>query len=145
MWDMVDIVKFTNQDDYMMALTGAPWMIFYHYLTVQPWEPNFNPDCGSIEKAAVWVRLPKLPLEYYDEEALTIIGNRIGKTIRVDLSTSNQLRGHFARICVLVELGKQLMQGFYLDGREIFLEYEVLHLLCAYDVGFMGTGRNLVL
>ncbi|KAK4258414.1 hypothetical protein QN277_007869 [Acacia crassicarpa] len=136
------IVKFTNQDDYMHALTGAPWMIFDHYLTVQPWEANFKLDCASIEKAAVWVTLPKLPLEYYDEEALTIIENRIGKTIRVDLNTSNKLRGHFARICVLVELGKQLMQGFYLDGIEIYLEYEGLHQLCA-NCGIYGHKKEL--
>ncbi|KAI9107679.1 hypothetical protein K1719_021342 [Acacia pycnantha] len=93
----------------MNALTGAAWMIYDHYLTVQPWEANFRPDNALIEKAAMWVRLPKLPLEYYDDEALTIIGNMIGKTIRVDLNTSCQLQGHFARICVLVELGDEVV------------------------------------
>lgn len=64
---------------------------------------------SKYDKVAVWIRVPKISLEYYDEEALTIIGNRIGQTIKVDMNTSHQLRGHFTRICVLVELGKQLM------------------------------------
>ncbi|KAI9110182.1 hypothetical protein K1719_018624 [Acacia pycnantha] len=33
------VVKFTNKEDYSKALTGGPWMIFDHYLTVRPWEP----------------------------------------------------------------------------------------------------------
>ncbi|XP_028800282.1 uncharacterized protein LOC114755557 [Neltuma alba] len=124
------VVKFTNKEDYYEALTGGPWMIYDHYLTMQPWEPNFRSDRATIDKVAVWVRLPKIFMEYYDKEALTIIGNRIGKTIRIDMNTSCQLRGHYARICVLVELGKQLMSGFYLDGEAYYLKYEGLHMLC---------------
>ncbi|KAK4259987.1 hypothetical protein QN277_003165 [Acacia crassicarpa] len=124
------IVKFTNKEDYNMALTGGPWLLYDHYLIVKPWEAGFRPDKAEIEKAAVWVRIPKIPLEYYDEVALTVIGNRIGKTLKVDMNTSGHLRGHFARICVLVELDKQMMQGFYLDNQEFFIEYEGLHLLC---------------
>ncbi|XP_028789004.1 uncharacterized protein LOC114745029 [Neltuma alba] len=105
-------------------------MIYDHYLTVRPWEPKFNPAKAKIDKVAVWVRLPRVSLEYYDEEALTIIGNRIGETIKVDVNTSSQLRGHYARICVMVDLGKQLMSGFSIDGEDYYLEYEGLHALC---------------
>ncbi|KAK4286585.1 hypothetical protein QN277_003121 [Acacia crassicarpa] len=124
------VVKLTNRDDYSFALTGGPWLIYDHYLIVKPWEANFRPDIDVIEKAAVWVRIPKLPLQYYDEEALTRIGNRIGKTLKVDMNTSCQLRGHFARICVLVELSKQMMQGFLIENEAFYLEYEGLHMLC---------------
>ncbi|KAI9091032.1 hypothetical protein K1719_028302 [Acacia pycnantha] len=40
------VVKLSNKEDYNNALTGGPWLIwliFDHYLTVRPWEPNFNP------------------------------------------------------------------------------------------------------
>ncbi|KAI9076940.1 hypothetical protein K1719_041102 [Acacia pycnantha] len=30
------VVKFSNKEDYLNALTGGPWMIFDHYLTVRP-------------------------------------------------------------------------------------------------------------
>ncbi|KAI9108817.1 hypothetical protein K1719_020122 [Acacia pycnantha] len=74
-------------------------MLYDHYLIVKPWEANFKPDKACIDKATIWVRLLKLPLEYYDEVALTVIGNRVRKMIKVDMNTSCQLRGHFARIC----------------------------------------------
>ncbi|XP_028796151.1 uncharacterized protein LOC114751650 [Neltuma alba] len=131
------VVKLSNREDYFNALTGGPWMIYDHYLTVRPWEPNFRPTRASIDKVAVWVRMPKVPLEYYDEEALTFIGNRIGETIKVDLNTSCQLRGHYARICVLVDLTKQLMPGFSLDNEDYHLEYEGLHMLCT-ECGWYG-------
>ncbi|KAK4255547.1 hypothetical protein QN277_008534 [Acacia crassicarpa] len=124
------VVKLTNKEDYMNALTGGPWMLFDHYLTVRPWEPFFNPWRAKIDKVAVWVRMPRLALEYYDKEALTWIGNRIGETLKIDFNTSCQLRGHYARICVLVDLSKQLMPGFTLDGEDYYVEYEGLHGLC---------------
>ncbi|KAK4253924.1 hypothetical protein QN277_010539 [Acacia crassicarpa] len=124
------VVKLTNKVDYDNALTGGPWLIFDHYLTVRPWEPNFHPMKASIDKVAVWVRLPSVFLEYYNKEALTWIGNRLGETIKIDTNTSGHLRGHYIRICVLVDLEKQLMSGFSLEGEDYYLEYEGLHLLC---------------
>ncbi|KAK4265438.1 hypothetical protein QN277_026493 [Acacia crassicarpa] len=134
------VVKFTNKDDYENALTGGPWIIYDYYLTVRPWEPNFIPIRAEIDKVAVWVRIPNVVLECYDHEALRIIGDRIGQTLKVDMNTSSHLRGRYARICVLVDLRKQLMSGFRLDGEDYFLEYEGLHLLCN-NCGLYGHVR----
>jgi hypothetical protein len=35
----------------------------------------------------VWVRISGLPIEYYDAKILHYIGNRIGKTVKVDKNT----------------------------------------------------------
>ncbi|KAI9125378.1 hypothetical protein K1719_003994 [Acacia pycnantha] len=48
------VVKFSNKEDLSTALTGGPWMIYDHYLTVQPWEAKFKPDKATVDKAAVW-------------------------------------------------------------------------------------------
>ncbi|KAI9119911.1 hypothetical protein K1719_009300 [Acacia pycnantha] len=53
------VVKFTNQDDYINALTGGPWLIFDHYLTVRPWEPNFHPMKATTTKVVQKHRRPK--------------------------------------------------------------------------------------
>ncbi|KAI9124351.1 hypothetical protein K1719_004273 [Acacia pycnantha] len=44
------VVKLTNREDYFHALTGGPWLLFDHYLTVMPWEPQFNPWKATISK-----------------------------------------------------------------------------------------------
>ncbi|KAI9093564.1 hypothetical protein K1719_027013 [Acacia pycnantha] len=62
------VVKMINKQDYQNALTGGPWMIYDHYLTVRPWEPNFHLDRAKINKVAVWVRVSKVVLEFYDRE-----------------------------------------------------------------------------
>ncbi|KAI9099197.1 hypothetical protein K1719_024964 [Acacia pycnantha] len=51
------VVKLSNKEDYLNALTGGPWMIFDHYLTVRPWEPQFQTKSASINKVAVWCKL----------------------------------------------------------------------------------------
>ncbi|XP_028792572.1 uncharacterized protein LOC114748366 [Neltuma alba] len=126
------VVKLSNREDYFNALTRGPWIIYDHYLTIRPWEPKFFPERVKIDKAAIWVRLPRVTLKYYDIEALTIIGNRIRETIKVDFNTSCQLRSHDARLCVVVDLTKQLMPGFSLDREDYYLEYEGLHMLCTH-------------
>ncbi|KAI9081832.1 hypothetical protein K1719_036094 [Acacia pycnantha] len=44
------VVKLSNKEDYENALTGGPWLIFDHYLTVRPWEPSFNPVKATVNK-----------------------------------------------------------------------------------------------
>lgn len=100
------LVNFSNEDDYRFALTEGPWLIFDHYLTVRERCPNFYPSEASLEKAAVWVRLSGLPIEYYDERVLKALGNKIGKTIKVDKTTLRQEWGKYARMCVEVDLLK---------------------------------------
>ena len=103
---------------------------------------NFRSSKATIDKVAVWVRLPSIFLEYYDREALSFIGDRIGATIKVDINTSNQLRGHYARLCVLVDLTKQLMSGFSVDEEDYYIEYEGLHLLCS-NCGYYGHRHEM--
>ncbi|CAN1177268.1 hypothetical protein LINPERHAP2_LOCUS33000, partial [Linum perenne] len=50
----------------------------------------------------VW--LLKLPIHYFNQVAVTRIGNCIGKTIRLDLATLEGARGRYVRACVEVEL-----------------------------------------
>ncbi|KAJ4827405.1 hypothetical protein Tsubulata_006457 [Turnera subulata] len=55
-------------EDCLRALTEGPWVIMDHYLTVEPWEPNFDPlahkksERGKYAKVAVELDLSK-PLD----------------------------------------------------------------------------------
>ncbi|KAF7813509.1 ribonuclease H [Senna tora] len=87
------LVKFTCVEDYENALLNGPWVIFDHYLTVQPWRPGFDPSTDLIQRLAVWIRFPDLPFEFFDRKFLRCFGNRIGRTVKVDLTTTLQTRG----------------------------------------------------
>ncbi|KAI9081309.1 hypothetical protein K1719_036730 [Acacia pycnantha] len=110
------IVSFSSKEDRDYAYYEGPWMIDDHYLLVQRWRPNFNPKKADCQRrVAVWVRIPDLPLEFCTVESLGIIGNMIGKMIKIDRSTSIYDKGAFARICEEVDLHKPLLPSFYGD------------------------------
>ncbi|KAI9076803.1 hypothetical protein K1719_041219 [Acacia pycnantha] len=67
--------KLSNKDDYAHALTGGPWMLYDHYLTVQPREPKFRPDKASIDKAAIWVRKETCPKGKQIPTEETVVGH----------------------------------------------------------------------
>ncbi|MCH84794.1 hypothetical protein A2U01_0005630 [Trifolium medium] len=124
------LVTFTNMEDHYRALIDGPWMIYDNYLVVREWSPNFHPFGEVIEKVAVWVRFSGLPIEYYDKKILYFIGNRIGRTVKVDRTTTTQTRGKYARLCVEVDLTKPLLAMFQIKDRYYKVEYEGLHMLC---------------
>ncbi|XP_058727196.1 uncharacterized protein LOC131598631 [Vicia villosa] len=119
------LVAFSHEDDKKAALGNGPWFIYDHYLTVKDWRPNFQPNTDSIDEVAVWVRIYGLPIEYYDPRALTVFGNRIGRTIKVDKTTIKQERGKYARICVTVNLAKPLLAMFDINGSYYKIEFKV--------------------
>lgn len=55
---------------------------------------------------AVWVRVPRLLPLYFNKNFLARIGDRIGKTLKVDETTLSSLRGQFAWVSVEVDLSK---------------------------------------
>jgi hypothetical protein len=144
------LVTFTSKEDHYRALIDGPWMIYDNYLVVREWSPNFHPMGEVIEKVAVWVRFSGLPIEYYDNKMLHFIGNRIGRTVKVDRTTQAQARGKYARLCVEVDLTKPLLAMFQIKDRLYKVEYEGLHMLCLtcgtfghYKEGCVAKNNNV--
>ncbi|CAN1192310.1 hypothetical protein LINPERHAP2_LOCUS41481 [Linum perenne] len=131
------IVRFETVADYERALFGGPWMINDHYVVIQEWRPYFRPEETFLTTLRVWVRLPGLPFEYFDNSILKIIGDRIGRTVRIDHTTLEGSRGNFARICVEVDLSKPLLSKYRLRRRVRRIEYEGLHVIC-FNCGCYG-------
>lgn len=67
---------------------------------------------------AVWIRFPKLPIEFYEPLALLKIGKAIGLVLRIDANTINGVRGRFTRLCVQVNLDKPLIRMIYIGKLE---------------------------
>nr|GMD33042.1 uncharacterized protein LOC109175269 [Ipomoea batatas] len=124
------IAKFEALKDYEFAKFEGPWMVLDHYLVVQEWEPNFCPWKNKTEKLLVWVRFPKLPIEYFEEDFLMKIGLSVGRHVKIDTTTSLTTKGNFARICVEVDMSKPLLSRFVLNQEEWPIEYEGIHLVC---------------
>lgn len=61
-------VRFSSRIEYDFVLTGLPWLIADHYLTIRRWTPYFRSDEASINRVAAWIRLPLLPMEFFDDK-----------------------------------------------------------------------------
>ncbi|XP_028779701.1 uncharacterized protein LOC114736099 [Neltuma alba] len=137
-----NIVSFTTREDGDYAYQEGPWMIDDHYLVVQRWRPNFNPWKADVQrKITAWIRLPDLPVEFYNVESLRRIGNMVGKTIKIDRSTSVYDKGGFARICVEIDLQQPLLPFFDAFGEDRPIVYEGLHMVC-FHCGRYGHQKD---
>ncbi|CAL1368215.1 unnamed protein product [Linum trigynum] len=131
------LVTFNNDQDYLVALTGGPWVILDHYLLVHQWTPSFRSTDKPHRSVVAWVLFPELPVHFYHREVLFAIGNLIGRTVKLDYHTETLQRGKFARIAIELDMTKPLPTKVYLDGASQQVVYENLPQIC-YDCGRIG-------
>ncbi|KAL0297835.1 UNVERIFIED_CONTAM: hypothetical protein Scaly_3081800 [Sesamum calycinum] len=81
-----------------------------------------------------------MPVEFFQEELLMRIGNRIGRAVKVMKTTMAASRGRYARVCVEVDLTKPLVSMITLLGFAQAVEYEGLHQIC-FDCGKYGQKK----
>lgn len=115
-----------------------------HYLVGQRRRPFFKSSDHQVKKTAVWIRIPELPVELYNNKFLWRVGSKLGTMLKIDDITSLHSRGKFARICVEIDLQRELVPTFTALGRDFGLEYEGLHLIIL-PVGNMAIRRKHVL
>ncbi|KAJ4829263.1 hypothetical protein Tsubulata_050382, partial [Turnera subulata] len=130
-------VRFLNRYDYLHALTDGPWTVFDHYLTVEPWKPQFNPTSHKVTSIVAWIQIPGLSSEYYDRGILRAVCNEIGRLVRLDHNTEDALRGRYARVAVELDLSQPLQSQVFVDGIWYFISYENIPQIC-FECGFVG-------
>ena len=68
------LVKFELVEDVDSILKGGPWFIGQQLLAIRQWELEFKASTTTLSSVAVWIRLPELPMEFYEPSALKKIG-----------------------------------------------------------------------
>ncbi|KAK8569199.1 hypothetical protein V6N12_007731 [Hibiscus sabdariffa] len=114
------LVTFRLHLDFLHVLTNGPWLVFGHYLTVEPWTTNFSSAKPHPSKVMAWIRLPGLPITLYKRSLISEIGDCIGRVIKLDYQTEGGRRCRFARMAVSVDLSKPLISkcGTYGHARD---------------------------
>jgi hypothetical protein len=54
----------SEKQEFTFFLSGGPWMIYGHYLVVQPWSRDFTTSDVHPTKIVAWIRLPGLHYRY---------------------------------------------------------------------------------
>lgn len=129
------VFRFELLDDFRRALSGGPWFVSQHFLTVRRWEPMFSTTTATTTTTAVWAQLPRLPLDCYESSILEKVGHALGKPLRVDAHTAANSRASFARICVQVDLKRPLVTKLKISKHRQRVQYEGITALC------FGCGR----
>lgn len=99
---------FKKEDDYKHALFDGPWKVADHYILVQQWRPSLMSNAQEVRKVAVWIRVPGLNLELFNDQFLWRLGSLLGTMLKIDHVASAQARGQFEHICVELDLEKPL-------------------------------------
>ncbi|KAH1080301.1 hypothetical protein J1N35_020062 [Gossypium stocksii] len=136
------LVRFQCRVDYDVALSQGPWIVFGHYLTVQPWSVDFDPSRSFPYSVLAWIRFPSLPGFLYQKKILEEIGSLVGRVVKLDIRTNNRERGQFARMAIFVNLEKPLTSQVLVNGRLQRVEFEALPEVC-FLYGKYGHLKNV--
>ena len=83
---------------------GGPYFYAAAGLYMRPWMMNFVPERETFTSVPIWVRLYTLPLDYWQMESLSAIGNKLGRFVKISKATKKGKYTSFARICVEMDL-----------------------------------------
>lgn len=123
-------VKFHKEENINTVLHKGPWFINGFYLSIRKWHSNFVPSEVVETLSAIWIRLLKLPTEYYDHTILSRIGSKLGKLVKTDIFASPTLCGRYAHICNEVIVGVPVKPYIFMDHLMQKILYEEADLLC---------------
>ncbi|KAK6129487.1 hypothetical protein DH2020_036767 [Rehmannia glutinosa] len=101
-------------EDFNKLWMGTLWSLGDCPMRVFKWTPSFNPKTEA-PLAPVWIRLPGLPIHFFDHNALFAISNIIGTPLQVDSQTASRSRLSMARVCVELNLLKERIEELVLE------------------------------
>ncbi|VFQ80061.1 unnamed protein product [Cuscuta campestris] len=95
-------------------------------MVVTKWSPNLRPNEDS-PIVPVWVIIPNLPIHLDDQKALLCITSKLGKPLKVDNATLNFSRPKAARVCIEIDVSKNLHQKIHVKHIDDDLFLQVLY------------------
>lgn len=87
------LVKFTNNLDRNKVLDGQPWFVRGKIYSLQCWKQHFDPAKENLYSVLLWVPLPRLPLELWNENILRTILKLVGKLSKLDPNSDEISKG----------------------------------------------------
>ena len=90
------MLRFSNFEDRRLVFQLRPWYVNGLNLAIRNWTPFFDSYSALITKIDQWVRVPRLPWEFWDTDSLTTLLKLVGPLVSVDQNTLLHLKGKFA-------------------------------------------------
>lgn len=106
------IFEFEDEDSKLRALENGPYFFSRRYLVLKKFHHMLVLEIEHPTSIPTWIKVHKLPLEFWTKEGFSRIGSAIGKPLRVDMDTEKRRRLDYARICVEVDAVFELPNDF---------------------------------
>ncbi|KAL0336656.1 UNVERIFIED_CONTAM: hypothetical protein Sradi_4877500 [Sesamum radiatum] len=108
------LIRLSNEDDFFRIWLRGEWTFDSFHMRVFKWTPNFDPQIES-PIAPVWIRLPALPVQLFEKNALFTLATKIGKQLRLDEPTADLSRPDLARVYVEIDVTSPKVQAVHLQ------------------------------
>ncbi|KAF6156870.1 hypothetical protein GIB67_000410 [Kingdonia uniflora] len=104
---------------------GGPWHIDNQLLKVIPWVPNFDALKQKNSNAMVWIKFPRLPNEYWEEDILMSMARAIGNPVQVDESTLRRNTRFYASVLVDADFSLPIPTKIFVENDKYEFVQEV--------------------
>jgi len=81
------LVPFANSEDCDLVFHNRPWFVNRLNFVLLPWVPFFDPFQTNIDKVDQWIRISRLPWEFWEQASLESLLNNVGTLLRIDHNT----------------------------------------------------------
>ncbi|KAK4343385.1 hypothetical protein RND71_036479 [Anisodus tanguticus] len=105
------VFKFNTEAEKEKVMANGPHFVYSTPLLLKDIPHCFTFDREEICTVPIWVRLPSLPLELWNETALSRILSRIGRPIGTDKLTNDKGQTSYARALVEIDLSKEVVHS----------------------------------
>lgn len=129
------IFEFKDEASKLSALESGPHFFFRRYLVLKEWHRLMIPTLEHLSTIPAWIKIHKLPLEFWTAESFSRIASTIGKPLHVDKNTEKRKRLDYARMCVGIEAGSELPDDIQItvNGQSVVvaIKYQWLPPICS--------------
>lgn len=135
------VIHLKNEQDFLRIYSRMSWQVEGHLMRIFKWQPSFHVN-KEPSLAPIWISFPKLPLHFFNREALYTLASLIGNPLRMDSATATLSRPSSARVQVEVDLLKAIPEKIWIgigssDGfwQKIDTDYIPPYCLHCWHVG----------
>ncbi|PKU80916.1 hypothetical protein MA16_Dca027409 [Dendrobium catenatum] len=105
------LCSFYEPEHMEAVMTNGPWFVNGKIIGMDNWSQNFSTNSLKGLTAPIWIRLPNLPLQCWDNINLCRIASMVGKPYLIDGNMFQWGRREFGRVCVRIQLDNKLPLG----------------------------------
>ncbi|XP_015168706.1 uncharacterized protein [Solanum tuberosum] len=102
------VVRFASEEERDMVMCSGTHHLLRRPIIMKPWVLEFNFKEEILTTIPLWVKIPNLPLNYWNSVVLSKIGSSVGKPLYADECTTQTSRISFARILMEVDVTRPL-------------------------------------